>query len=154
MRKIGYLGVLVTFFALVLAPISFAEAQESTISIPQPVQGGETPVGGMTSGVTNDPIGTVERVPGGETPVGGGEVVGGRITDPVEETPVDSDQYDEDDKISIPEPVPGGETPVEGPPTGGDEVTELPDTGGVSGLMLMAGALLLGGGLMVRRISR
>lgn len=63
-------------------------------------------------------------------------------------------QYDEDAKVGIPEPVPGGETPVEGPPSGDNGVTRLPDTGGLSGLALLGGALLLGGGLVVRRIVR
>lgn len=50
------------------------------------------------------------------------------------------EQYDDDVAGTIPTPQPS--TPV------------LPDTGGVSGLVLIAGALLLGGGLVVRRIVR
>lgn len=50
------------------------------------------------------------------------------------------EQYNDDVAGTIPTPQPS--TPV------------LPDTGGVSGLILMAGALLLGGGLVVRRIIR
>lgn len=45
-------------------------------------------------------------------------------------------------------------TPVEGPATGPSDVTVLPDTGGATGLAWVAGALLLGGGLVVRRIIR
>lgn len=40
------------------------------------------------------------------------------------------------------------------PDSGGEEVAELPDTGGPSGLALLGGALLLGSGLVIRRIVR
>ena len=51
-----------------------------------------------------------------------------------------SDQYSDDVAGTIPTPQPS--TPV------------LPDTGGLSGLVPMAGALLLGGGLLARRIMK
>lgn len=62
-----------------------------------------------------------------------------------------SDQYD-NDNVTAPTPQPS--TPVEGPATGPSDISELPDTGGATGLAWVAGALLLGGGLMVRRIIR
>lgn len=38
--------------------------------------------------------------------------------------------------------------------SGGNDVAELPDTGGPSGVALLAGALLLGSGLVIRRLVR
>jgi LPXTG-motif cell wall-anchored protein len=135
MKKLVYLGMLIALIVAGLSMSSLAGAQETGAPLPEPVNVGETT--------------PVEQGPGAPLP----EPVNVGETTPVEQQPApDSDQYDEDDKISIPEPQPS--TPVEGPPSGGDEVTELPDTGGVSGLMLLGGALLLGGGLVVRRIVR
>lgn len=65
-------------------------------------------------------------------------------------TPV-GEQYNDDVAGAIPTPQPS--TPVEGPPSGENNTSVLPDTGGVSGLILMVGVLLLGGGLVVRRIG-
>jgi LPXTG-motif cell wall-anchored protein len=167
----SYLGVLVLAIVVIvsLSAGSLAGAQENS---------DQDQIGGRIT----DPV--------EETLVGEGENIGGRITDPVEETPVSGDQYDGENKIGIPEPVNVGETtpveqgpgaplpepvnvgettPVEQQPAadsgetiGGritdpveeTPVTELPDTGGPSGLMLLGGALLLGSGLVVRRIVR
>lgn len=139
MKRLVYLGTLIALFVVGLSLGSLAGAQEAGDPIPEPVPGGTTPV----QQEVGDPI--PEPVPGGTTPVDGGEDIGGRITDPVEETPVD--QYG-----TIPNPQPS--TPVEGPPSGESDISVLPDTGGLSGLPWIAGALLLGGGLVVRRIIR
>ncbi len=58
-----------------------------------------------------------------------------------------ADQYG-----TIPAPQPS--TPVDASPAGGGKVSVLPDTGGMTGLAWIAGALLLGGGLVARRLMK
>lgn len=130
MKRLVYLG---TFVALLVAGLSlgtFAGAQEDTISIPEPVPGGTTPVEGPPGGYATIPepppddwITPVE--PGGDTRLAG----------------------------TIPTPQPS--TPVEGPVTDPNDVTALPDTGGsVIAVACVAGVFLLASGLVVRRIIK
>jgi LPXTG-motif cell wall-anchored protein len=127
MKRLVYLGTLVALLVVGLSVGSLAAAQEDGATIPEPVPGGETPIEGPLEDGATIP----EPVPGGETPVDQGDTrIGGTI------------------------PTPQPSTPVEGPATGPTDVTKLPDTGGMTGMAWVAGALLLGGGLVVRRIIR
>lgn len=111
---------------------SQAEAQAALRENPSDPYGLDGPTGPVGTGEPG--VACEGALPGpiDFTPVANGGVVPGSGVTGV---PAGSDQYG-----TIPTPQPS--TPV------------LPDTGGVSGLVLMAGVLLLGGGLVTRRIIR
>ncbi len=128
MKRLVFLGTLIALSVMGLAVGSLAGAQEVTGSIPDP-----------------QPSTQLETPP----PPGGDTRIAGTIPDPQPSTPVD--QYN-DVVGTIPTPQPS--TPVEGPPSTQSDISELPDTGGLDSLPWIAGALLLGGGMVIRRIVR
>ncbi len=123
---------------------SQAEAQAALREDPSDPYGLDGPTGPVGTGEPG--VACEGALPGpiDFTPVANeGGVPGSGVTG----VPASSDRYG-----TIPTPQPS--TPVEGPPSGENDVSVLPDTGGLSGLVLMAGVLLLGSGLLVRHIIR